>query len=41
MATTFYDGRPGGFCGHYDDELVKQDGEWRFASRNYTFYHQA
>jgi hypothetical protein len=41
MTTTFYDGRAGGFCGHYDDELVKQDGEWRFASRNYTFYHQA
>jgi hypothetical protein len=41
MATTFYDGRAGGFCGHYDDELVKRDGEWRFVSRNYTFYHQA
>lgn len=41
MATTFFDGRQGGFCGHYDDELRKVDGAWKFASRKYTFYHFA
>jgi hypothetical protein len=25
--------------GAYDDELVKQDGVWRFASRTYTVHH--
>ena len=39
MATTFSDGKPGGFCGHYDDELEREGGEWKFASRNFTFYH--
>lgn len=41
MARTFYDGRPGGFFGYHDDELTKVGEEWKFASRNYTFYHRA
>lgn len=28
-------------AGHYDDEMVKQDGVWRFASRRITFYFLA
>ena len=41
MATTFHEGRPGGFCGYYDDELRRAGGGWKFASRNFRFYHQA
>ncbi|MBR0683333.1 nuclear transport factor 2 family protein [Roseomonas eburnea] len=28
-------------AGHYDDELIKQDGVWRFAARRITFYFLA
>lgn len=41
MASTFHGGKPGGFCGHYNDELAKEDGEWRFVSRTFTHYHEA
>lgn len=41
MATNFHNDRQGGFCGFYDDDLVKIGDEWLFASRKFTFYHRA
>lgn len=40
MATTFFDGKPGGFCGIYNDRLRKVEGAWKFACRHYRFYHK-
>lgn len=28
-------------AGHYEDEMVRQDGAWRFAARRITFYFLA
>jgi len=28
-------------AGHYDDEMVRSDGRWRFKSRRITFYYYA
>lgn len=39
MATTWHDGKVGGFCGRYDDVVRREQGRWKFASRRYTFYH--
>lgn len=39
MATTWHDGKVGGFCGRYDDVVVREEGAWKFRSRRYGFYH--
>jgi ketosteroid isomerase-like protein len=39
MATTYHEGKAGGFCGRYDDRIRREDGRWKFASRRYSFYH--
>lgn len=41
MASTFAHGQPGGFCGHYDDEVAKVDGQWLFAIRRFVHYQTA